>query len=117
MEMLKKARVLAAPPSVLMQPKRHRDYYYDLKIVFQSKFMVICNDYRTDDFKCAYVFRGKQDVYAPPLRLLEIEQYEVWNHGDASDWNPATATPRGLVRMEEQLQRRINIMEARGQRF
>ena len=110
--MLKKARVLAAPISVLTQPKRYRDFYYDLTIIFQSKFMVICNQRTTDDFKCAYVFRAKQEVYAPPLRTQEIEQYELWNHGDASDWMPANATPRGLERMEEQLQRRIDIMQA-----
>ena len=110
--MLKKARVLAAPPSILTQPKRYSDDYYNLKITFQSKFLVICNDHRTNDFKSAYVFRGKQDVYAPPLRTQEIEQYELWNHGDSSDWMPATATQRGLVRMEEQLERRIAIMQA-----
>ena len=109
--MLKKARVLAAPISVLTQPKRYRDFYYDLTIIFQSKFMVICNQRTTDDFKCAYVFRAKQEVYAPPLRTQEIEQYELWNHGDSSDWMPATATQRGLVRMEEQLERRIAIMQ------
>ena len=111
-EMLKKARVLAAPPSVIAQPRRYRDFYYDLTIVFQNKFMLICNQHTTGDFKCAYVFRGKQDVYAPPLRTNEIEQYELWNHGDASDWMPANATQRGLERMEEQLQRRIDIMQA-----
>ena len=112
--MLKKARVLAAPPSVLTltHPKRYRDFYYDLTIVFQSKFMVICNQRVTNDFKCAYVFRGKQDEYAPPLRTREIELYELWNHGDSSDWDRAHPTQRGLERMEEQLQRRIDIMQA-----
>ena len=109
-EMLQKARVLAAPRSILTQPKRYRDFYYNLTIVFQNKFMLICND-MTDDFKCAYVFRSKQNEYAPPLRTREIELYELWNHGDSSDWMPANATPRGLERMVEQLQRRVDIMQ------
>lgn len=116
-EMLQKARVLAAPPSLLAQPKRHSIEFgavsQELVIVFQSKFLVICNMYRTDDFKCAYVFRGKQEVYSPPLRMREIELYETWNHGDSSDWMCANPTQRGLERMEEQLQRRIDIMQAR----
>ena len=110
-EMLQKARVLAAPRSILTQPKRYRDFYYNLTIVFQNKFMLICNDV-TDDFKCAYVFRSKQNEYAPPLRTREIELYELWNHGDSSDWDRAHPTQRGLERMEEQLQRRIDIMQA-----
>lgn len=117
-KMLEKARVLAAPANTLQAPRRYRDFYYELQITFQSKFMVICNCKDSDEFKCAYVFRAKQKVFSPPLRLHEIELYEMWNHGDCSDWHRVDLTRSqshlrtGLLRMEAELERHTDVMQA-----